>query len=266
MQCKPAPDAAMTVTMASIVRTVLLTIGCIAVAVCQGCVWPALTWADGTVRITAQRESDSAAATCGTGHRFVVVTYWQRPCFSNGPPWYDLIDAFATEAREFRVSLPTSMYAAIFTPALGTQHFAPYAGVVVFADGYLPGFDAPMYGKFCCEPPQKSGLKFKIVLQPSTDTAAEARLGELQDTYSLRSSACPPLVLKLGALRHVLSDGEGITDADRLMVYRQLEQEVTAWQGLDRTGAIKADSAALKDSAKILRGLIRALERETTVR
>jgi hypothetical protein len=134
---------------------------------------------------------------------------------------------------------------------------------MVFADNCWPAFNEYEYVKeqpysLPHDQPQKTeDLLFAVGLTlatgPPVDRCPTSESGWEPGEF-------PPIIYQLDSLDGLLEWGRGITDADRLMVYKQLDQLVQAWEGQAKKGAIKADAAKLRQAHDELSQRIAALE------
>lgn len=225
-----------------------------------GCAaWPGVTSAKGTVNVAFASEGSTQPTQPVQARRMVVVTYWRTPPVNENPASYDFVGAFAVDSADFPVSVAPRMYAVVSTPASGVQHIAPEAGIIVFCEGCWPAYAVGWCGgkaRARSGPPVQTGLAFDVTLLP--DTKAPLRESSAE---AMAMSRFPPLADQLEALRWLLATGRGITDADRLTVYRQLAGHVRMWKVIRQRGEPQTDPKRVNQATAELDRRAAELER-----
>jgi hypothetical protein len=154
----------------------------------------------------------------------IVMKYWRvQELFNSDRMKFEFFGAEVVDRADFPVSFPLRFYPAIWTPALGTQHLLPDAGLVVFAEGRWPCHVIAGDGRRCCEAPSTGERHWHVTLQ-SMDQAAACR----PPAKGWDREEFPPLTPE--ELDGVLRWNWSVTKADREMCRRQLEQLLEYWR------------------------------------
>lgn len=201
---------------------------CLSLIVCSGCAWPGFMTPKGTATVVTDLTFTPTTQKNAFAYipRMVVVQYWRNESINEIPSSIELIKAFAVDVGTFPVEFPSKMYTVIWTPALGAQHLHPEPEIMVFASGYWP---VDCYGddgiKFGGAPPREDPYQYRVLLQPDLGIPPQRCPLNKKDITNF-----PPFFFHMDSLDMVLALGKGITNADRLMVYRQMRKQAIVWR------------------------------------
>lgn len=179
-----------------------------------GCAcWPGVRadWGQVTVGYASTQPAGRPAP------RTVVLTCRYDPGVNGSPASLDIVNAQAGEAASRPVNFGLCLYAVVWTPVLGTQHLAPTPTVVVFAKDCRPVVvecENDRSGCPCCGPPRPGPREFHVELRPFDRTSLSGNAREAEQILLLLEQ---PQRLSTALLL-----GQGVTPADRLMVYSSL--------------------------------------------
>lgn len=208
-------------------RTVLLWTAFVLMLGGSGCVWPAATYIHGVAGVKQpglRRASSMPALHTETPTRMIVVKYWRvQELFNSDRMKFEFFGGEAVDRESFSVSFPPRFYPAIWTPALGTQHLLPDAGLIVFAEGRWPSHVIADDGRLCCETPSTGKRHWHVALQPMDQPPACRAPANGWSTKEF-----PPLTPE--RLESVLRCNGGVTKAERQMCRRQLERLLEYWR------------------------------------
>jgi hypothetical protein len=197
----------------------------------SGCAWPAATSIRGLAEVTRpglHPATGSPASQSAEPARVVLVKYWRvQELFNSERMKFEFFGAGVYDKASFPVSFPLRFYPAIWTPALGTQHVLPDAGLVVFADGRWPCHVIAGDGRRCCEAPSTGERHWHVKLQPMDQAPAS-----LPPNKGWDGQEFPPLTPE--ELESVLKWSGSVTMADRAMCRRQLERLLEYWRSKPR--------------------------------
>ncbi len=184
-----------------------------ALVVClTGCAWPTATYIRGQADI-AFAASDSPQAE--EPPRVVIIKYWRiQQLFNSDRRAFEFFGAELADSPVVAISFPLKFYTAIWTPALGTQHLLPDAGLVAFAEGRWPSHVIADSGRRCCEAPSSGRRHWHLTLLPM-DRPPDCRPPDEGDRDEF-----PPLTVD--KLESVLRRNSNLTPADREMCSQQL--------------------------------------------
>jgi hypothetical protein len=187
-----------------------------------GCL-PAVTYSTATVSIQTVHES-ATAADADVDDRFVIVSFWEYPTVDVFPGGVSIHNVVLCNGGSLTVSFPPRLYCVAWTPALGTQHFAPKPGVIAFhADG-PPRWDIGQpQGCPCCGKPR---TEHAFTLSFSAPQSAPAETDPL--CYQGRRLFEELLTAK-GELLRELSRHRELRPSDQTMVVAKIEQAAISY-------------------------------------
>jgi hypothetical protein len=192
-----------------------------------GCMWPAATSVHGTAAVgqpDLHQAFSSQSPQTEKPTRVIVVKYWRiQELFNSDRMKFEFFGAEATDRAGFPISFPLRFYPAVWTPALGTQHLPPDAGLVVFAEGRWPTHIVANDGRRCCEAPTTGDRHWHVSLQPMNQVPTSRQPAKGWDREEF-----PPLTPD--KLDSVLKWNGSVTEADREMCCQQLEQLLEYWR------------------------------------
>ncbi len=192
-----------------------------------GCMWPAATYVHGTAKVTrpGMRLASSSPGSKPAGPaRMIVVKYWSaQQLFNSDKKKFEFVGSMVAEKEDFCVSFPIRFYPAGWTPALGTQHLLPDAGLIIFAEGYWPTHVVADDGRRCCEAPSTGQRHWDVVLEPMGRAPAC-----LPPARGWDAGEFPPLTPD--ELDGLLKWNWSVTKADRQMCHSQLERLLDCWR------------------------------------
>jgi len=207
-------------------RTTLIFAAVFGMLGSAGCVWPASTYISGDVKLEFRGKvvDPALSAPQASPTKMILVKYWRvQELFNSDRMTFEFFGAETPDQTAFPVSFPLRFYPAIWTPALGTQHLLPDAGLIVFARGYWPAHVIPDTGRHCCEAPKTGTRHWHVVMQPLDQAPAALRSAKGWDALEF-----PPITTE--ELEVVLKWNWGIDDADRRMACDALKQLQDYWR------------------------------------
>jgi len=202
---------------------------CVAVALMlggAGCVWPAAICISGqaSVEFRGLDTNLSLPASRAGPPRMIVVRYWRvQELLNSDRMRFESFGAEAADRTVFPLSFPLRFYTAIWTPALGTQHLLPDAGLIIFAEGYWPAHIIPDTGRRCCEAPKTGERHWHVVMQPMNQAPEACQPAKGWDTREF-----PPITLE--ELEAVLKWNRNLAETDREMARQQLRRLLDHWR------------------------------------